>query len=275
MIGIILILLICGMVAGTIGSLVGLGGGVIIVPVLLYLGNTSADFDVTPQIAVGTSLLVIAVSSLSSSISYYRQRKIDVRSSLLFFLASGPGAIVGAFLNTRMSGGAFLVGFGTFMIAVSFLLMMRGRWKKRDRVWSVTRTYIDDTTNETLTYGYTRKVALTVSFVVGVLAGMFGVGGGALMMPVMLLLFHFPVHVAAATSMFMIFLSSIPGSITHGLYGNIEWIFVLALAPGAWIGGKLGAYWSTKLKTRTLVIGLRVMLILTGIRLIWTGIPDL
>jgi uncharacterized membrane protein YfcA len=275
MIEIIFILLICGMVAGTIGSLVGLGGGVIIVPVLLYLGSTSADFDVTPQIAVGTSLLVIAVSSLSSSISYFRQKKVDVRSSLLFFLASGPGAIVGAFLNTRMSGGAFLVGFGTFMIGVSFLLMMRGKWKKREGVWSVTRTYIDDTTNETLTYGYTRKVALTVSFVVGVLAGMFGVGGGALMMPVMLLLFHFPVHVAAATSMFMIFLSSIPGSITHGMYGNIEWIFVIALAPGAWIGGKLGAYWSTKLKTTTLVIGLRVMLILTGVRLIWTGIPDL
>lgn len=271
---IVLILLICGIVAGTVGSLVGLGGGVIIVPVLLYLGSRNADFDVTPQIAVGTSLLVIAVSSLSSSISYFRQNKVDVRSSLLFFLASGPGAIVGALVNTRMSGGSFLIGFGTFMIAVSFLLMMRGRWKKRDAVWSVTRTYHDEATNEDLTYGYTRKVALTISFVVGVLAGMFGVGGGALMMPVMLLLFHYPVHVAAATSMFMIFLSSIPGSITHGIYGNIEWLFVVALAPGAWVGGQLGAYLSTKLKTRTLIIGLRVMLILTGVRLIWSGIKN-
>lgn len=272
---IVLILLICGIVAGTIGSLVGLGGGVIIVPVLLYLGSNHADMEVTPQIAVGTSLLVIAISSLSSSIAYFRQRKVDVRSAFLFFLASGPGAIVGAFVNSRMSGGAFLIGFGLFMIAVSFLLMMRGRWKKRDVAWSVTRSYHDAATNEVLTYGYTRKVALTLSFVVGVLAGMFGVGGGALMMPVMLLLFHYPVHVAAATSMFMIFLSSIPGSITHGLYGNIEWLFVIALAPGAWIGGQLGAYLSTKLKTRTLIIALRVMLILTGIRLIWTGVPEI
>ncbi|MEX2104110.1 MAG: sulfite exporter TauE/SafE family protein [Bacilli bacterium] len=275
MTGIVLILLLCGIVAGTVGSLVGLGGGVIIVPVLLYLGSMSADFEVTPQIAVGTSLLVIAVSSLSSSIAYFRQRKVDVRSALLFFLASGPGAIVGAYVNTRMSGGSFLIGFGTFMIAVSFLLMMRGRWKKRDAVWSVTRTYHDAVTNEDITYGYTRKIALTVSFVVGVIAGMFGVGGGALMMPVMLLLFHYPVHVAAATSMFMIFLSSIPGSITHGLYGNIDLLFVVALAPGAWVGGQLGAYLSTKLKTRTLIICLRVMLILTGIRLIWTGIPEI
>jgi len=272
---IILILLVCGVVAGTVGSLVGLGGGVIIVPVLLYLGSTSESFEVTPQIAVGTSLLVIAFSSLSSSISYFRQSKVDFRSALLFFTASGPGAIVGAFINNRMSGGAFLIGFGTFMIAVSFLLMMRGRWKKRNTEWSVTRTYHDTITNEHLTYGYTRKVALTVSFAVGILAGMFGVGGGALMMPVMLLLFHFPVHIAAATSMFMIFLSSIPGSITHGLYGNINWIFVIALAPGAWIGGQFGAYLSTKLKTRTLIIGLRAMLVLTGIRLIWTGMLDI
>lgn len=79
---IVLILLICGIVAGIVGSLVGLGGGVII--------------------------------------------------ALLFFLASGPGAIVGALVNTRMSGGSFLIGFGTFMIAVSFLLMMRGRWKMEE-----------------------------------------------------------------------------------------------------------------------------------------------
>jgi uncharacterized membrane protein YfcA len=273
--GIILLLLICGIVAGTVGSLVGLGGGVIIVPVLLYLGSTSSGMEVTPQIAVGTSLLVIAFSSLSSTISYFRQRKVDVRSALLFFLASGPGAVVGAFVNTRMSGGLFLVGFGTFMIVVSFLLIMRGRWKKQDAEWTVTRVYHDPVTNEDFQYGYSRRIALSLSFIVGMLAGMFGVGGGALMMPVMLLLFHYPVHLAAATSMFMIFLSSIPGSITHGIYGNMDWLFAAALAPGAWAGGQLGAFLSTRLRTPALIIGLRIMLVITGIRLIWTGILDI
>ncbi len=271
MTGIIIILLLCGMVAGTIGSLVGLGGGVIIVPVLLYLGTVYADIEVNSQIAVGTSLVVVAISSLSSSLSYFKQRKVDAKSAWLFFVASGPAAMLGAYVNTLMSGGAFLIGFGVFMISVSFLLMMRERWTPRQMRWTVVRTYTEPGSDQTLEYGYTRTLALAVSFVVGMLAGMFGVGGGALMMPVMLLFFRFPVHLAAATSMFMIFLSSIPGSGMHAYYGNIEWLFVLALAPGAWVGGKLGAWLSLKLKTKTIVLALRIMLILTGVRLIWDG----
>ena len=271
----ILLLVLLGIVAGTIGSMVGLGGGVIIVPSLLFLGQLNSDIEMSSHIAVGVSLIVVAVSSLSSSISYFKQGKIDTKSALLFFLASGPAAILGAYLNTRISGGGFMLGFGVFMIAISFLLMMVGKWNKQQMKWSVTRTYTDRVTGEVATYGYTRTVALLVSFVVGLLAGMFGVGGGALMMPVMLLLFHFPVHLAAATSMFMIFLSSIPATATHAYYGHIDWSMALALAPGAWIGGKIGAWLSLKLKTKTLVLALRIMLILTGVRLIWDGFQSL
>jgi uncharacterized membrane protein YfcA len=267
----ILILLLCGIVAGTIGSLVGLGGGVIIVPVLLYLGTVYADIEVTSQIAVGTSLVVVAISSLSSSLTYFKQKKVDTRSAWLFFAASGPAAMIGAYLNSLLSGGAFMIGFGVFMIAVSFLLMLKDRWIPKQMNWTVIRTYTDPSTQLAHTYGYTRISALTISFIVGLLAGMFGVGGGALMMPVMLLFFRFPIHLATATSMFMIFLSSIPGSGTHAWYGNIEWMYVLALAPGAWIGGKIGAWLSLKLKMKTIVLVLRIMLILTGIRLIWNG----
>lgn len=267
-----IILLVCGIAAGMLGSLVGLGGGVIIVPALLYLGKVFPGFEVTAQVAVGTSLVVIGVSSLASSISYFKQRKVDSASALLFFAASGPGTIVGTYLNSLYSGGAFLIGFGLFMIAVSLLLMLRGKMGKREARWTVVRTYVDPESGQEQAYGYTRTLALSLSFFVGLIAGMFGVGGGALMMPVMLLLFHFPVHLAAATSMFMIFLSSIVGSITHGLYGNIDWFFAAALAPGAWIGGKLGAWLSTKLSLNALTLLLRLMLILTGARLIWNGV---
>lgn len=269
---IVLIMLAVGLAAGTIGSLVGLGGGVIIVPALIFLSQWFGALAVSPQVATGTSLAVVAVSSLSSSIAYYKQKKVDTRSALLFFAGSGPGSIVGAFLNARLTGGGILAGFGVFLIVVSFLLMIRNRLGKRQMRWTVQRTYTDPVGGETFTYGYTKRLAILVSFVVGMLAGMFGVGGGSLMMPVLLILFHFPVHVAAATSMFMIFLSSLPGSAMHAHYGHIEWLYAALLAPGAWAGGKIGAWLSLKLKIRTLALVLRLMLIATGLRLIWDGI---
>lgn len=267
----ILIMLAIGIVAGTVGSLVGLGGGVIIVPALIFLSRWYDQLSISPQVATGTSLAVIAVSSLSSCIAYFKQRKVDTGSAFLFFAGSGPGSIAGAILNAHLPGGGILNGFGVFMLAVSFLLMVRDKLKKRNMRWTVTRTFVDPAGGETYTYGYTRTTALAVSFVVGLTAGLFGVGGGALMMPVMLILFHFPVHVAAATSMFMIFLSSIPGSAMHAWYGHIDWLFALLLAPGAWIGGKLGAFLSLKLKSRTLVLVLRLMLVVVGFRFIWDG----
>jgi len=275
MLSLIVLLILVGIFAGTIGSMVGLGGGVIIVPVLLFLGSIYGEIDITPQIAVGTSLVVVGVSSLSSSISYFKKGRVDASSAWLFFAASGPAAILGAYLNSLMSGGAFMLGFGLFMIAVSFLLMMRGKWTQKKLRWTVTRTYRDPVSEESYTYGYTRTIALIASFVVGMLAGLFGVGGGALMMPVLLLLFHFPVHLAAATSMFMIFLSSIPGSVTHAYLGSIDWLLAVAIAPGAWVGGKLGSWLSLKMKGKTLVFVLRMMLILTGVKLIWDGVQAL
>jgi len=269
----LMILLVCGALAGALGSLVGLGGGFLIVPVLLYLNKVFPDVSVTAQVAVGTSLAVVGVVSLSSSIAYYRQRKIDFSSALLFFAGSGPGTIVGAYLNSLFSGGAFLIGFGIFMIFVSILLMFRDKMTKRRNIrWSVVRTWRDPATGEEMSYGYTRPVALVSSFFVGILASMFGVGGGALMMPVMLMLFHFPVHLAAATSMFMIFLSSIAGSVTHQLYGNIDWLLAAALAPGAWIGGRLGAWLSLRLPMKAIAVILRILLVLIGIRLIISGV---
>jgi uncharacterized membrane protein YfcA len=268
---IFLLLALVGVIAGTIGSLAGLGGGIIIVPSLLYLGLISS-FEVTPQTAVGTSLLVIIITALSSTLAYAKQKKVDYHSALLFFIASGPGAVFGAYVNQFFAFDAFNISFGIFILFISFMLMFRGRMKKKDIKWGVTRTYQDPQSGEESMYGYHRGLGLFISFFVGMLSGLFGIGGGALMVPAMLLLFNFPPQVATATSMFIIFLSAILGSVTHFYYGNIDWLFVLALAPGAWVGGKLGAYISTKLNAKGIVIALRVILIFVGIRLIWQGI---
>lgn len=264
----ILILLITGLIAGTIGSLVGLGGGVIIVPVLLYLGMFLDTLEVTPQIAVGTSLIVIIITAISSTLSYSKQKKIDYKSGLIFFAASGPGAIAGAYFNAFLDMKLFQLYFGTFIILISILLMVK------DRLPAVSikgpgliqRQMTEE--NEKHVYSYSLAWALPIAFAVGALSGLFGIGGGALMVPAMILMFRFPPKIAIATSMFMILFSSISGSIYHIAAGNVDWLLLVGLLPGAWFGGKFGAYLAKKLKSKGIVIALRLVLIVVGVRLI-------
>jgi len=265
-------LVILGIIAGTFGSLLGLGGGIITVPALLYLSTIVEGLHITPQIAVGTSLVVIIFTALSSTIAYTKQNKVDYQCALIFFIGSGPGSIFGAYVNKFVDIHSFNIYFGAFVIFISLLLMVKGKLKPSNKTWRIQRSYFEEPTNTTHMYGYNVSLGIFISFFVGMASGLFGIGGGTLLVPAMLLLFQFPAQVAVATSMFIIFLSSILGSLTHFYLDNINWLYVLALAPGAWLGGKLGAYISTKMKGTAIVVVFRITLIFIGVRLIWQGI---
>ncbi|MFC7443242.1 sulfite exporter TauE/SafE family protein [Laceyella putida] len=267
-----ILLFVVGFLAGTVGSLVGLGGGIIIVPALLYLAGFHPSFQgITPSVAVGTSLLLIVLTALSSTLSFLKQKRVDVKSGFTFFLACGPGAMVGASLTRLFQSDSFFVAFGCLMIFVSWLLRVKEKGATRKVRLDVMRTFTDaaGTVHE---YGYHRLTALGLSFLVGVISGLFGIGGGSLLVPMMILLFRFPPHVATATSMLIIFLSSIVASVTHVVQGNIHWISALVLAPGAWVGGKIGAWISSKLSSRALLNLLRIAILVTAVRMIMDGL---
>ncbi|MFD2672589.1 sulfite exporter TauE/SafE family protein [Marinicrinis sediminis] len=264
------LLVLIGIIGGTVGSIAGLGGGIIVVPALLYMASVVSDLAyVTPQIAVGTSLFVIIFTGLSSTTAYLKQKKVDVKSGLVLFAGSGPGAIIGALLNKRLDVNGFYLYFGLFMIAVSFLLLFRNRLKPiplRGR-WMVEGRPADPADGEA--YRYPLLVGVLIGFVVGLISGLFGIGGGSLMVPAMILLFQFPARVAVATSMFMITLSATVSSITHIQLGNVDWLLMALLVPGAWFGGKWGAWLNQKLNNNGLVILLRIVLIFVGVKMIW------
>jgi uncharacterized protein len=269
-----ILLLILGLLAGTIGSLVGLGGGIIIVPSLLFLGSSTTLISaVTPQIAAGTSLLVIIFTGLSSTIAYYKQKKVDYKIGLLLFIGSGPAGIWGAWVNKELNVDAFSLWFGFFMIFISFVLMVKDKINpiKRNNIKGIWRTYNDSFGNEQ-TYGFNPITGFLISIIVGFLGGFLGIGGGSLMVPSLILLFHFPPHIAVATSMFLLFLTSSTSSIAHIMMGNVNWLYALALIPGAWFGGKLGAFINQKLPGKTVVRILRIVLIIVGIQLIYKGL---
>ncbi|PRS37859.1 hypothetical protein C6W19_11005 [Bacillus sp. RJGP41] len=270
-----LVLVGIGLLAGSIGALVGLGGGIIIVPSLLYLGTSTNIIDeLTPQVAVGVSTVIMIFTGLSSTLSYLKHKVVDYKAGLIFFIGGAPGGIMGAHVNKNLNAEAFSLYFGIFMVFMAIVLLVKNRLKPmlfKPGKGKIVKTYKTEN-GHSFSYSYHPLLAVFISFVVGFSSGLFGIGGGALMVPVMMLLFFFPPHMAVATSMFMVFLSSITNSITHISLGNVNWPYAFALIPGAWFGAKLGAFINTRLKSASLENMLKIVLIIIGLRLIYQGI---
>lgn len=269
-----LIMALVGVISGIVGALIGLGGGVILVPALLFLGTSFAFFpELSPQKIVGLSVIMMIFTGLSSTLAYMKVRTVDYKSGLIFFAGSAPGTVIGAFVNKNLDLPSFNLYFGILLVLLSLLLLMRDRLKAVH--WFVDngrKTTFTDNQNKQFIYGYPIWFALLLTFFVGFASGLFGIGGGSIIVPAMILLFLFPPHVAIGTSMFMVFLSAIVNSVTHISLGHVPWIYTIAVVPGAYIGAKIGAKLNKRLNSEMLVTILRLVLLVLGLRSIYEGI---
>jgi uncharacterized membrane protein YfcA len=266
----IIYLFLIGIAGAILGSIVGLGGGIVVVPALVYGSILFLDQGMDPAVAVGTSLIVLIFTASSSTWTYYRQQRVDWKLGWIFFAASGPGAIIGSITTSALKGPLFHFSFGLFMLLMSLLLMIKGKLKPIALKHKWNRELVD-LEGKHWHYGISPLPALLIGLVVGFISGLFGVGGGSLFVPLMVLLFAFPPHVATATSMFIILLSSILGGFSHVLLGNVDWQSAAVLAPGALLGGYLGASLAYRLKSSTLLWALRVILLVVAVRMLWDG----
>lgn len=243
--------------------MVGLGGGFVVVPAMAILFP-----NMVPAHVSGTSMAMLLFNSISGTVAYAKQKRIDYAAAIWFAIASIPGSILGAVVVKHLTGKSFFVGFGIFLILISLFLV----FKPKNPVQlpfapTVHRQFIDAQGQE-FEFSYHRMTGVVISFFVGFMASLLGIGGGSLMVPTMTLLLAFPPHIAVATSMFNIFLSSIVGTGTHWIEGDIDWMKVLFLAPGAIIGGQIGARLAKRIPAKVMLRILAGMLILVALRLI-------
>lgn len=270
-----LLLAIIGLCSGTIGALVGLGGGAILIPATLYIGITLGMMpELTPQKVVGLSVIMMIAIGFASTRSYMKSKTVDYKSGMIFFIGSAPGTIIGAYINKGISLPSFNLYFGLLLIVLAILLLFREKMKPVQ--WFVNHSkkqkFIDPKDGKTYVYGYPIWFAISLNFLVGFMSGLFGIGGGSMLVPAMIILFLFPPHVAVATSMFMVFISSIVNSASHIYLGHVPWLYTIPVIPSAYIGGKIGAALNKKINSNTLVFILRIILLLLGIRSIYEGI---
>jgi uncharacterized protein len=240
------LLVALGAAVGVFGTLVGAGGGFILTPILLLLYPSDSPATIT-----AISLVVVFFNALSGSAAYARQRRIDYRSGVAFAVATFPGAIAGALLVSaaprRLFDGlmaALLGGLATWLVVGS-----RRQARRSGAGVGSARTITD---GEGTTYRYTVPMGRGVAFsvLVGFVSSFLGIGGGVIHVPLLIGALGFPVHVATATSHFVLANMAAVGTVTHVATGDFSGGTgihrSLALSVGVVGGAQVGALLSQR-----------------------------
>ena len=211
-------------------------------------------------------------NSLSGSIAYGRLRRIDYRSGLLFSATSTVGALIGANITELLSRGIFQTLFGITLILVSFYLLVRPQRYPNETATIPTQTFrrVIDTNGSVFTYSFSLIKGTAISFGVGVISGLLGIGGGIIHVPVLTQILGFPTHIATATSHFVVAITTWAAVMVHIVSGAFtEGVRRAAvLSVGAVIGAQFGARLSHRVSGAWIIRLLALGLALVGTRLL-------
>ena len=263
-----LLLIPAGVIIGLFGTLIGAGGGFVLVPLLLLLYP-----DESPEIITAISLAVVFFNALSGSLAYGRMKRIDYKSGLLFSITTVPGAIFGALTTSFIPRRLFDLVFGILMIGASIFLffyeMEKNESINKNRVFTIVRRVVERD-GMVHNFSYNPIGGLGLSFFVGYISSLLGIGGGIIHVPVLIHLLNFPVHIATATSHFILAIMAFSGTNVHIITGAFSHGFrrTIALSAGVIPGAQFGAFLSRRVHGRWIIRGLAIGLGIVGIRII-------
>ena len=256
-----------GLFVGAYGTLIGAGGGFVLVPVLLLLYPRYSPAEVT-----AVSLGVVFANAASGSVSYFRLRRADYRTGWWLAAATLPGAVLGAIVVGAIPRGVFEVIMGASLLVVGAYLVARpqGRMPLMLNSRFVVEREITDSSGRSYSYRLNLGLAVLLSVAVGFVSSVLGIGGGIIHVPLLTTFFGFPEHVATATSHFVLMIMSGAATGTHILQGDYAATIgtTLALAAGVLVGAPVGASISQRVEGRWIVRLLAVALGIVGIRLL-------
>ena len=235
------LLLVIIFLASFILTMVGLGGGLIFSPLFILL-----KFPVTT--AVSASLFLNGIAAISAGIIYFRKKMIDVKVGLPLLVTSTLFAPLGAMVPVRVN----IRIFTAILAMVIFMAAIRMLFSKKIEA-------------EGMAVSPARRIigGGSIGAVIGLMAGLLGIGGGVFIVPLLIYILKVPTKTAAATSIFIVVFSSFSGFITHISLADTDWKFILMAAIFSFAGGQLGSrIMAEKLKGRTVrqIFGLVLLL---------------
>lgn len=243
-----LLAIVIGIITGSITSLIGASGVMIIVPILTLF------FKVSVHTAIGTSLFVDVIASLTVAYSYYKNDNIDLKSGIWIALTSIIGAQLGASFASKMGEGNLSSSFGVVLV-IAGLLMIRKSYKKES-----------ESSNTSIRFNFKKEwekilSALIIGLGIGILSGIFGAGGGVMILLALIVLMSFPLHKAIGTSTLIMAITALSSTIGYAARGKIDFILGSLLSVGAILGGVIGSRYANKVNEKTLqkIVGICFM----------------
>jgi uncharacterized membrane protein YfcA len=238
-----------GFAAGLLGSMIGLGGGIIVVPILTFLGFP-------PTAAASNSLFAALSNAIASTISYSKQKRIEYSLGIKLGLLSIPGTILGAIISTDVAPDIFKILFGFVLIASAAYIFLRKKIETKEKTISKQMIIF----------------AIGASFFAGIISSFFGIGGGIIFVPLMVVGMGMAMKKAAPTSQMILLFASLSGVIVHSLLGHPDFLQAGMLSIGSFIGGLVGARLSIDIKERYLQILVTVVILIAAAKLFFDSV---
>jgi uncharacterized protein len=208
---------------------------------------------------------VVFLNALSGAVAYLRQGRVDLSLGWRFAAATIPGAVGGAYLTRRFSSDSFSLGFGLVLLVIAALLFA-GRTAGPSAGAAVRQ--VVDATGEAHVYRVDAWKGVLVSFLVGLFSSVFGIGGGIIHVPFLIVALGLPVHVATATSHFVLSISAFVGAATFAALGHVRFATVAVMGLGVLVGAQVGARASLRAPALVIQRLLAGSLALVGARMV-------
>ncbi|MGI8550683.1 MAG: sulfite exporter TauE/SafE family protein [Dehalococcoidia bacterium] len=261
--------------AGAFGSLLGLGGGIIIIPVLTLI------FRLDIHYAIGASIVSVIATSSGAAATYVKERLADIRLAMFLEAATTTGAIIGAFVAGFLAGRVLFLVFAVVLI-YSSAMMFRKRFLPEpppaepdalSRRLHLSGRYYDPAVGQTIAYNVTAvPLGFGLAMIAGGVSGLLGIGGGALKVPAMDLFMRVPLKVSTATSNLMIGVTAATSAGVYFVRGDINPFIAAPVAMGVLSGTLLGTRLMTRLRSEGLRLIFAIVLIVVALEMLGKGL---
>ncbi len=270
----IILLILLGIIVGVLGAILGLGGGIIMVPVLTFL------FNMPIHNAIAVSLVVITANSMSTSAVYLKSGAANLNLGIALSIVSVIGALVGSKTAVHLPQNIVMIILGVIQLIMAYLTylkMKQGSKEYREQNDDIKGffygEFLDKATNKLIKYNPVKTgYNFLFSAFSGVFSGLSGAGGGALIIPGMNLISNVPIKAATATSSFVIGFTAAAGSIVYMQAGFVDVKVACSIIFGIFAGTFISMRYFSKITDKKVSYLLIVLLLIVAFQMIYEGI---